>query len=47
MAQLINILGNNSFINPTRLSLLCEKTKAVALAQLGLMAGSLPGCQAD
>ena len=39
MAQWINALQNNSFVNPTRLPLLCENTGTVALAQLGLMAG--------
>ena len=39
MAQWINTFQNNSFVNPTRLPLLCENTGAIALAQLGLMAG--------
>ena len=41
MAQWINVLQNRSFVNPLRLSFLCEKTEAIALAQLGLTAGSL------
>ena len=41
MAQWINVLQNNSFINPTRLPLLCRNFRAVALAELGLMAGWL------
>ena len=40
MAQWINVLWNSSFVNPSRLSFLCEKTGAVALAQPGLMASS-------
>ena len=40
MAQWIKVLRNSSFVNLSRLSFLCEKTGAVALAQLGLMAGS-------
>ena len=39
MAQWMNFLRNNSFVNPTRLSLLCEKTGALAIVELGLMAG--------
>ena len=39
MAQSINILRNNSFVNPLWLPFLCEKTGAVALAQPGLTAG--------
>ena len=43
MAQWINILWNNSFINPMRLPLLCEKTGALAIVEPGLMAGRLLG----
>ena len=43
MAQWINVLWNNSFINPLRSPLLCKQTGAVALVQVRLMAG----CQAD
>ena len=32
---------NNSFVNPTRLPWLCRNSRAVALAQPGLMAGWL------
>ena len=38
MAQWINVLRNNGFVNPTRLSLLCEKTEALAIVVLGLTA---------
>ena len=41
MAQWTNVLWNNSFVNLTRLPLLCEITGAVALAQPGLTAGRL------
>ena len=46
MAQWINVLQNNGFINPTRLPLLCEKTGALATLEPGLTAGSLAGRQA-
>ena len=39
MAQWINVLQNNGFVNPTRLPLLCEKSGAVAIVELGLTAG--------
>ena len=39
MVQWINVLRNNGFVNPTRLLLLCEKTKALAIMEPGLMAG--------
>ena len=39
MAQWINFLRNSSFINLTRLPLLCEKTGALAIVEPGLMAG--------
>ena len=39
MVQWINVLRNNGFVNPTRLPLLCEKTGALAIVELGLMAG--------
>ena len=39
MAQWINVLRNNSFINPTQLPLLCRNSRAVALVQPGLTAG--------
>ena len=41
MAQRINVPHNNSFVNPMRLPLLCRNSRAVALAQPGLMAGWL------
>ena len=41
MAQWINVFRNNSFINPTRLPLLCRNSRAVALAEPGLTAGWL------
>ena len=39
MAQWINVLRNNSFVNPTRLPLLCKKTGVLAIVEPGLMAG--------
>ena len=45
MAQWINVLQNNSFINPTRLPLLCEKTGALAIVEPGLTAGRQAGWQ--
>ena len=39
MAQWINVLRNNGFVNPMRLSLLCEKTEALAIVEPGLTAG--------
>ena len=39
MAQLVNHLWNNIFVNPPPLPLLCEISGAIHLAQLGLMAG--------
>ena len=50
MAQWINILRNNSFINLPRLPFLCEKTEAVPLAQpgsYGRQAGRQTGSQAN
>ena len=41
MAQWIYIFRNNSFVNPTRLPLLCRNSRAVALAEPGLTAGWL------
>ena len=41
MMQWINVLRNNSFVNPTRLPLLCRNSRAVALAEPGLTAGWL------
>ena len=41
MMQWINIFWNNSFVNPTRLPLLCKNSIAIALVQPGLMAGWL------
>ena len=41
MVQWINVLRNNSFVNPTRLPLLCRNFRAVALAEPGLTAGWL------
>ena len=46
MAQWINILWNNGFVNPTRLPLLCEKTGALAIVEPGLTAGRQAGWQA-
>ena len=39
MAQWINVLRNNDFVNPMRLPLLCEKTGALAIVEPGLTAG--------
>ena len=41
MAQWINRLRNNIFINPAPLPLLCEISRALHLAQSGLTAGRL------
>ena len=46
MAQWINVLRNNGFVNPTRLPLLCEKTGALAIVEPGLTAGRPAGWQA-
>ena len=45
MAQCINVLQNNDFINPTRLPLLCEETGALAIVEPGLTAGRQAGRQ--
>ena len=45
MAQWINVVRNNSFVNPTRLPLLCRNSRAVALAEPSLTAGWLAGRQ--
>ena len=47
MAQWINILWNNSYVNPMRLPLLCERTEALAIVELGLTAGRPASWQAD
>ena len=41
MVQWIIVLWNNSFVNQTKLPLLCRNSRAIALTQLGLTAGSL------
>ena len=46
MAQWVNCLQNNIFVNPPPLPLLCESCGALHLAQLGLTAGRLAGWQA-
>ena len=46
MVLLINVLQNNSFINPTQLPLLCERTGALAIVEPGLTAGRQAGRQA-
>ena len=43
MAQWVNRLRNNIFVNPPPLPLLCEISGAVHLAQPGLTAGWLAG----
>ena len=47
MAQWINVFRNNSFVNLTRLPLLCRNSSAVALAEPGLTAGWLAGWLID
>ena len=51
MAQWVNRLRNNIFVNPPLLPLLCESSGALHLAQPGLTAGRqagwLAGRQAD
>ena len=46
MAQWVNRLRNNIFVNPPPLPLLCESSGALHLAQPGLTAGWLAGWQA-
>ena len=46
MAQWVNRLQNNIFVNPPPLPLLCESSGALHLAQPGLTAGRLAGRQA-
>ena len=43
MAQWVNRLRNNIFVNPPPLPLLCEISGALHLAQPGLTAGRLAG----
>ena len=45
MAQWVNRLRNNIFVNAPPLPLLCEISGALHLAQPGLTAGWLAGCQ--
>ena len=45
MAQWVNHLRNNIFVNPAPLPLLCEISGALHLAQLGLTVGWLAGRQ--
>ena len=47
MAQWVNRLRNNIFVNPALLPLLCEISGALHLAQPGLTAGWLAGWLAD
>ena len=47
MAQWVNRLRNNIFVNPPPLPLLCEISGPLNLAQPGLTAGWLAGRQAD
>ena len=47
MAQWVNRLRNNIFVNPPPLPLLCEISGALHLAQPGLTAGWLAGRLAD
>ena len=46
MAQWVNRLRNNIFVNPPPLPLLCEISGALHLAQPGLTAGCQAGWQA-
>ena len=41
MAQWINILWNNNFVNWMQLAVLCRNFRAVALVEPGLMTGWL------
>ena len=43
MVQWINVLRNNGFVNPMRLSLLSEKTGTLAVVEPGLTAGRQAG----
>ena len=47
MAQWVNHLQNNIFLNPPPLPLSCEISRALHLAQPGLMAGWQAGWQTD
>ena len=47
MAQWINLHWNNIFVNRTRLPLLCEKSGAILLVLVGLMAAWQAGRQSD
>ena len=47
MAQWVNRIRNNIFVNPTPSSLSCEISGDLHLAQPGLTAGRLAGSQAD
>jgi len=47
MAQWMDLLRNNSFVNLMRLPFLCDKSGAIALVLPGLMVGWLAGRQAD
>ena len=47
MAQWVNCLRNNIFVNPPSLPLSCEISGAPHLTQPGLTAGWLAGRQAD
>ena len=46
MVQWMNLHQNNIFVNWTRLPLLCEKSGAILLVLVGLIAGRLTGWQA-
>ena len=47
MVQWMNLHRNNSFVNQTRSPLLCEKSGAILLVLVGLMAGRQSGRQAS
>ena len=46
MAQWVNVLRKNGFVNPTQLPLLCEKTRALAIVEPSLTAGRPAGQEA-
>ena len=45
MAQWTHLYRNNSFVNWTRLPLLCEKSGAILLVLVGLTVGNLADSQ--
>ena len=47
MTQWINLHRNNIFVNRMQLPLLCEKSGAILVVLVGLMAGQQSGKQSD